>query len=81
MVNVVRLQTRRPRTFTSNEAFIEELREIILTSRMTYTRIAAECSLSVTTVNRLATGHTQWPRHTTLFAVLRAMNKRLAIVD
>lgn len=72
---------RRPRTFTSNEAFIGEVRDLIFASGMTYTRIASECNVSKTTVNRLASGQTTWPRHTTLFAVLKALNKRLAIVD
>lgn len=82
MSNVVRLATRnRPRTFTSNEAFIDELRQIVMTSGLTYQRIAVECNLSATTVQRLASGQTTWPRHTTLFAILAAMKKKLAIVE
>ena len=79
MTNVIKL--RRPKTFTSNEAFIDELRDIILTSGFTYKQIAEHCNLSTTTVNRLAAGYTKWPRHTTLFAILKTMKKRLAIVD
>src|SRR5262245_17458300 len=98
MTNVVKLHNsshdgprapaKKPRTFTTNEEFIEELRDIVRTAKdpgtgrpVTYKEIALDCSISPTTVQRLASGTTVWPRHTTLFAILKAMRKRLAIVD
>lgn len=70
----------RPRTFTSAEAMIDRLREEVLTSGKTYKDIAADCHVSPTTVHRLATGHTRWPRPTTLFPMLTALGLSLQIV-
>lgn len=78
---VINLNARRPKSFTTNERFIEELRALLFRSGRTWKDIAAECSLSHSTVQRLARGDTIWPRHTTLFSVLASLNKRIAIVD
>jgi len=80
--NVVQLHRRKPpRVFTKQEQFIDSLREAILTSGLTYTILATRAGVSITTIQRLASGYTRWPRHTTLFPLLQAVGKRLAFVD
>lgn len=73
MANVVQLNSRRPRTFTANEEFIDRLRELIFESQIHYKDLAASCGLAISTVQRLASGGTKWPRPTTLFPVLHAL--------
>jgi len=81
MGKVIQLRRRQPRVFTKQEQFIDSLREAILTSGLTYTILATRAGVSVTTIQRLASGYTRWPRHTTLFPLLQAVGKRLAFVD
>jgi predicted XRE-type DNA-binding protein len=60
----------RPRTFTTAEAMIESVRELILTDRRPQREIAHLVGVSQTTINNLASGKTRWPRPTTLFPLL-----------
>lgn len=82
MATVTPLPRReRPRTFTSNEQFIDEIRALLWASGQTWVTLADQCHVSKTTIRRLASGHTTWPRHTTLFAVLHALKKGITVVD
>jgi hypothetical protein len=60
----------RPNSFTTRDAFINEVRQRLLTCGSTYKTIAEDCKLSPTTIQRLATGDTRWPSHKTLWSVL-----------
>lgn len=71
----------KPRTFTTNEQFIDEVRSLLWKSGRSWVQLAKRTGLSKTTVRKLASGETTWPRHTTLFAILMALHKGLAIVD
>lgn len=79
MTKVVKFPTAsvKPRTFTSNEEFIDALAEEIITSRRTYKSIALECKLSTSTVQNLASRTTRWPRHTTLFPLAMALGLKI----
>lgn len=77
--NVVQL--RKPRTFTSAEAVLDEVRERIHMCGMTYTQIAIKAGVSPSTIGNIATSHTRWPRHTTLFPLLAALGMHMTIVS
>jgi predicted transcriptional regulator len=81
MATVTRLVRERPRTFTSNEKFIDEIRALLWASGKTWTQLALETNISTATVRRLASGSTKWPRPHTLFSTLAALKKGIAIVD
>lgn len=70
-----------PRSFTSNEEFIEEIRNLIFSCGKTYTQLAVESHVSNSTIANIASGKTRWPRHTTLFPLTAALSKKLALVD
>lgn len=74
---IIPLAPRRPKTFTAPEELIERVAALIMISGRTYRDLATECELSATTVQRLASRQTTWPRHTTLFPLLQAL--RVAI--
>lgn len=73
------IKMRRPRTFTSAEAVLDEIRERIHMCGMTYTQIALKTGVSPSTVGNIATSHTKWPRHTTLFPLMTALGMRMTI--
>jgi transcriptional regulator with XRE-family HTH domain len=73
MSNVVRMQLRRPKTFTAAEQIIEALQEEIHISGKTYTQLAALTGVCPTTINNIASGKTRWPRPTTLFPLMTAL--------
>ena len=77
--NIVHLRARKPRTFTSAEAVLDEVRERIHMCGMTYTQIAMKTGVSSSTIGNIATSHTRWPRHTTLFPLFVALGMRLII--
>lgn len=68
----------RPKSFTENERFIEEIREAIFISGISYEKLAGK-DMSHTTVQRLASGKTKWPRPSTLFPLLDRLGLELAI--
>jgi hypothetical protein len=78
---IIHFESRHPRVFTEHERFIDALRMELLTSKMTYTLIASKAGVGHTTVGNIASGKTRWPRHTTLFPLLKALGKTLAMVD
>lgn len=70
----------RPRTFTSAEAMLEQVRVIVHKDGRPQKAIAREVGVSPSTINNLASGKTRWPRPTTLFPLLRAMNMEIQLV-
>jgi len=79
--NVVILPTPpRKRSFTSAEAMIEEVRNEIFRDGETRKAIALRTGVATSTINNIATGKTRWPRHTTLFPLLNALNMELRMV-
>jgi len=69
----------RPRTFTSAELMIEELREHIFKDTRTYKELATKAGVNSTTINNLAIGKTKWPRPTTLFPLLIALGLKVQL--
>lgn len=78
MTNVVKLA--KPRSYTSSEAVIEEVRKSIFDDGTSYKSIAKKCSVSGTTIGNLASGKTKWPRPTTLFPLLNALGLEMRLV-
>ena len=70
----------RKRSFTTAEALIEEVRNEIFRSGMTYTEIARSAGVAQSTINNLATGKTRWPRPTTLFPALEKLSLEMKLV-
>ena len=68
------VQLHRPKTFTQAEHVIETLRIKILEDGRPYRIIAGLANVSTSTINSLTSGKTRWPRHTTLFPLLAALN-------
>ena len=78
---IVSLPTRpRPKTFTTAEALIEEVRVQIFQDGHPYKQVALGTGVSQGTISRLANGHTKWPRPTTLFPLMNALGVELQIV-
>lgn len=71
----------RPRTYTTNEAFIDDIREAIMKSGLTYKVIADGSGVGQATVQRIASGHTKWPRPTTLFPMLSVLKLQIQLVS
>src|SRR5262245_11856766 len=69
----------KPRTFTSAEAMLDEVRTQIFRDGRKYKDIAIEVGVSHSTISNVATGKTRWPRHTTLFPLLSALGYRLEL--
>ena len=78
---IVNLPTWKPKTFTTAEAMLEEVRILIHKDGRTQREIALNTGVGPSTINHIATGHTKWPRHTTLFPLLEALHKKIQIVD
>jgi transcriptional regulator with XRE-family HTH domain len=76
--NIINLN--RPRVFTTSESLIEEVRQSIFDDKSTYKDIAKRCSVSGSTIGNLAAGKTKWPRPTTLFPLLNALDLEMRIV-
>lgn len=74
------IQLPKPKTFTTAEAVVEEVRQAIFVDGTAYKKIAERCSVSQSTVANLATGKTRWPRPTTLFPLLHALGLEMRIV-
>jgi DNA-binding phage protein len=68
---------RKPRTFTSAEAVLDEIRERIHMCGMTYTQIALKTGVSNSTIHNIASGKTTWPRHTTIFPLMKTVGMRM----
>lgn len=77
--NVIKL--RKPRTFTSAEAILDEIRERIHMDGRTQARIAEATGVSQPTIGNIASGKTRWPRPTTLFPLMVALRMRLRLED
>lgn len=70
----------RPKSYTTPEKFIEEIRKQIFSSQIPYKELAVKCGVGPSTIQNLASGKTRWPRPTTLFPLLHALNVKLQIV-
>lgn len=73
------LRLIKPRTYTSAEAVLDAVREAIFLDGRTHKAIAIATGVSPSTVNNIARGQTTWPRHTTLFPLMRALGMRMDI--
>ena len=69
----------KPKTFTSAEAMMEEVRSIIHADSRMQRQIAEKVGVSPTTIGNIAHGKTRWPRSTTLFPLLETLGYRIAI--
>lgn len=79
--NVIKLASvRRPKSYTTPEALIEEVRKGIFGDKFGYKDIADRCKVSTSTIHNLASGKTRWPRPTTLFPLLQTLGLELRIV-
>ena len=70
----------KPRAYTSAEKLIEEVRKGIFGDTDGYKKLAARVGVSQSTVSNLANGKTRWPRPTTLFPLLNALNMEMRLV-
>jgi len=73
--------TWKPKTFTSAEAMLEEVRNLVHAYPAAQRVLAEKAGVSPSTINNLASGKTRWPRQTTLFPLLKSLGKRISIVD
>jgi transcriptional regulator with XRE-family HTH domain len=80
MTNVVPIPTWKPKTFTSPEALLDEVRRQRGQVRLTNKQLASEVGVSASTVSNFQSGKTRWPRPTTLFPLLRALNLEIQLV-
>jgi len=71
----------RPRSMTTGERMIEEVRNRIFSDGRGYKDIAHATGVSRSTINALAQGKTRWPRPTTLFPLLAALRLHIELVD
>ena len=69
----------KPKTFTSAEAMMEEVRAIIAADHETQRVIAARVGVAPATIGNIASGKTRWPRQSTLFPLLDTLGYRLSI--
>jgi len=76
--NVVPLYNKR--SFTSAEKVLDEVRTQIFRDGRPYKEIAGLCGVSLSTVHNIGSGKTKWPRPTTLFPMLAALNMELQLV-
>ena len=70
---------KRPRTFTTPEALIEEVRQGIFGEKITRKALAEEVGVSPSTIGNLVSGKTRWPRPSTLFPLLDALDLELVV--
>ena len=70
----------KPRTYTSAETLIEEVRQSIFRDGRPYREIAATTNVANSTISNLAQGKTRWPRPTTLFPLLQSLNLEMKLV-
>jgi len=71
----------RPRTLTTAERMIEEVRNRIFSDGRGYKDIATQTKVATSTIANLASGKTRWPRPTTLFPLLAALRLHIELVD
>lgn len=69
----------KPRTFTKAEQVIEYMAQLVISDGRSYKKIAEQVGVSGSTLGKLANRSTRWPRPTTLFPLMQAMNVHLEI--
>lgn len=67
VASVVRIHAR---TFTEAEQVIDELSTMILSCGKSYRQLGEEIGVSQTTIAKVATRQTKWPRPGTLFPLM-----------
>ncbi len=71
----------KPRSMTTGERLIEEVRQQIFRDGRSYKDVATQVGVSPSTIRNLASGKTIWPRPTTLFPTLDAVGLEMRIVQ
>ena len=69
----------KPKTYTSAEAMLEEVRGLIRADSSTIKVIAAQTGVATTTIYNIVGGKTKWPRPTTMFPLLDTLGYRISI--
>lgn len=69
----------RPQTFTSREAFLEELRSAMWASGQSWSKLAERSGVASSTIHNLASGKTGWPRPKTLFSLISVLGLGLRL--
>ena len=69
----------KPRTFTKAEQVIEYMASLVIADGRPYSKIAEGVGVAGSTIGKLANRSTRWPRPTTLFPLMQAMNVHLEI--
>jgi DNA-binding phage protein len=69
----------RPRTYDSREAFMSALSEAIVADGRTHVQLALATSVSHTTISRIVSGDTRWPRYTTIFPLIQTLGLKLSL--
>lgn len=69
----------KPKTFTSAEAMMDEVRSILHADGETQRVIAARVGVAPSTIGNIASGKTRWPRATTLFPLLDQLGYRISL--
>lgn len=75
----LRIVSNKPRTYTSAEAVLDAVREAIYMDGRAYRILADKTGVSSSTIYNIASGRTTWPRHTTLFPLMRTLGMRIHI--
>lgn len=78
--NVVELSNRRPKSFTSAEKMLDEVRQLIFKDGRPYRLIAEGVGVGHSTIANIASGKTRWPRHTTLFPLMVVLGYKIQLV-
>jgi len=69
----------KPKTFTSAEAMLDEVRDLIRADELNTKVIAVKTGVAPTTVYNILSGKTKWPRSTTLFPLLETLGYGITI--
>lgn len=77
---LMKAPTWRPRTFTSAETLLDEVRQISFASKRKNKTLAAGIGVHPSTIGNINSGKTKWPRPTTLFPLIGALGYTLQMV-
>jgi hypothetical protein len=76
---MARVLAWKPKTFTSAEAMLDEVRDLIRADPYTTKIIAVKTGVAPTTIHNILSGKTRWPRSTTLFPLLQTLGYGVTI--
>lgn len=77
---LMKAPTWRPRTFTSAEGLLDEVRAINHAAKNKNKILAAKIGVHPSTIGNINSGKTRWPRPTTLFPMIGSLGYRLTMV-